>query len=88
MEFSFQSNPKNLDLSYKMDLDPWDCIIAKFQRTDLVICGHSREGKTPSHSQIDTVLPVPHLQCMSIHPYYSNIFMQRKTTFVTIYFLP
>ena len=24
-------------------------IIVKFQRTDLVICGHSREGKTPSY---------------------------------------
>ena len=25
MEFSFQSNPKNLDPSYKMDLDLRDC---------------------------------------------------------------
>ena len=24
--FSFQNNPKNLDLSYKMDLDLWDCL--------------------------------------------------------------
>ena len=24
--FSFQNNPKNLDLSYKMDLDLWDCV--------------------------------------------------------------
>ena len=24
--FSFQSNPKNLDPSYKMDLDFWDCL--------------------------------------------------------------
>ena len=24
--FSFQNNPKNLDLSYKMDLDIWDCL--------------------------------------------------------------
>ena len=23
--FSFQNNPKNLDPSYKMDLDLWDC---------------------------------------------------------------
>ena len=51
--FSFQNNPKNLDPSYKTDLDLWDCfrkgktrIIAKFLRTDLVICSHSREGKT------------------------------------------
>ena len=28
---------------------------AKFQRTDLAICCHSREGKTPSYSQINTV---------------------------------
>ena len=51
--FSFQNNPKNLDPSYKMDLDLWDCfggvkthIIAKFQRMDLVICSHSKEEKT------------------------------------------
>ena len=24
--FSFQNNPKDLDLSYKMDLDLWDCL--------------------------------------------------------------
>ena len=24
--FSFQNNPKNLDLSYQMDLDLWDCL--------------------------------------------------------------
>ena len=24
--FSFQNNPKNLDLSYKTDLDSWDCL--------------------------------------------------------------
>ena len=43
--FSFQSNPKNLDPSSKMDLDLWDCLrrvklvsIAKFHRTGLVIC--------------------------------------------------
>ena len=48
--FFFQNNPKNLDPSYKMDLDLWDLIrkgktriIAKFHRTDLVICSHSRE---------------------------------------------
>ena len=49
--FPFQNNPKNLDLSYKTDLDFWDCLgrvklILKFQRTDLVICSHSRERKT------------------------------------------
>ena len=30
-------------------------IIAKFHGTDLVIYSHSREGKTPSYSQINTV---------------------------------
>ena len=42
--FSFQNNPKDQDLSYKTDLDLWDClgrvklrIIAKFHRNDLVI---------------------------------------------------
>ena len=30
-------------------------IIAKFLPTDLVICSHSREGKTPSYSQINAV---------------------------------
>ena len=30
-------------------------IISKFYRTDLVICSHSREGKTPSYSQINMV---------------------------------
>ena len=24
--FSFQNNPKDLDPSYKTDLDPWDCL--------------------------------------------------------------
>ena len=31
--FSFQNNPKNLDLSYKMDLNLWDC----FGRVNLVL---------------------------------------------------
>ena len=30
-------------------------IIAKFHRTDLVICSHSRGTKTPSYSRINTV---------------------------------
>ena len=43
-----------------MDLDLWDFsgrvkLIAKFHRTDLVICSHSRERKTPSDSQINTI---------------------------------
>ena len=43
--FPFQNNPKNLDPSYKMDVDFWDCflkgqnhLIAEFHKTDLVIC--------------------------------------------------
>ena len=53
--FPFQNNPKNLDLSYKTDLDLWYClgriklIIAKFHRAAVVIY-HFREGKTPSYS--------------------------------------
>ena len=30
--------------------------IAKFHRTDLVVCSHSREVKTQSYSQINMVL--------------------------------
>ena len=48
----------NLDQSYKMDLDLWDClgrIIANLLRTDLDICSRPREGKTPSCSQINSV---------------------------------
>ena len=41
--FSFQNNSKNLDLSYKTDLDLWEFLgrvkhIAKFHSTNLVIC--------------------------------------------------
>ena len=32
-----------------------NCTIAKFHRTDLFICDHSREGKILSYSQINTV---------------------------------
>ena len=32
------------------------CIVANFLRTNLVISGHSRERKTLSYSQINTVL--------------------------------
>ena len=31
------------------------CIIAKLHRTDLAISKHSKEGKTPSYSRINTV---------------------------------
>ena len=57
--FPFQNIPKNLDPSYKMDLDLWDClgrvnscITAKFHGTctDLAIFSHSSEGKSPSYS--------------------------------------
>ena len=44
--FPIQNNPKSLDLSYKINLDLWDCLgrvnlVANFQRTDLVICNYS-----------------------------------------------
>ena len=60
--FAFLNNPKDLDPSCKMDLDLWDClgrvkigIIAKFHRTDLVICSHSIGTKPPTYSRINTV---------------------------------
>ena len=41
--FSFQNNPKNLDLSCKTDVDLWHClgrvkliIMAKYQVTDVI----------------------------------------------------
>ena len=44
-------HPKNLDLSYKTDIELLDysgkvktCTTAKFHRTDSVICSHSIEG--------------------------------------------
>ena len=37
-------------------------IIAKFQRTYLVICSHSREGETLSHSRINTIRGYIHLE--------------------------
>ena len=50
--FDSKTKLKDLDLSYKMDLDLWlglfrrsKTIIAKFHRTDLVICSHSVKGK-------------------------------------------
>ena len=58
--FPSKNNPKNLDPSYKMDLDLRDClrtcIITKFHRTDQVICRHSREEKTLSYSRINMVI--------------------------------
>ena len=82
--FSFQNNTKDLDPSYKLNLDLWDClgrvdclekgkigIIAKFHRTDLVICSDSREGKTLSYSQIDRVSVWIH--CLAFHFKRNNI---------------
>ena len=41
------------------------CIIAKFYMIDLLICSHSREGKTPSYSQINTIMHPPLLTVQS-----------------------
>ena len=68
--FPFQYNHKNLDLSYRMDLarslrlfrNGKTHIIAKFHWTDLVICSHSRERKTPSYSQRNTVFLQENIQ--------------------------
>ena len=63
--FPSKTIPKNLDLSYKMDLDLWDCLgwvklilqqnCIGLSWTDLVICTHSREGKTLFYSRINMV---------------------------------
>ena len=54
------NNLKNLDLSFKANLDVLGCLkrvkLAKFHRTDLAICSLSREGKTLSYSRINTVI--------------------------------
>ena len=48
-----QDGSRSLGLFWKGKIH----IIAKLHRTDLVICGNSREGKTPSNSLINTVKP-------------------------------
>ena len=48
-------------------------IIAKFYRNNLVICSHSREGKTLSYSQINTVLIFSLRPASSHSVYFSNI---------------
>ena len=49
-----QDGSRSFGLSYKRGIDLWEClgrvktcIIAKFHRTDLVICSHSGEEKNP-----------------------------------------
>ena len=52
--FPSKNNSKNLDPSFKMDLDLRRCVgrvklvsyRAKFHKTGLAICSHSGEGKT------------------------------------------
>ena len=57
--FSFQNNPKNLDPSYRMGLDLWDCLrrvkLVLQQNVIGLICSHSRQGKTPSYSCMNIV---------------------------------
>ena len=71
--FSSKTIKKNLDPSYKRDLDLWDCLgmvklISKFHRTDSVISSHSREGKTPSYSRINTVPECVCWHCIMVAP--------------------
>ena len=51
LSFFIQNNPKNLDLL--------DCIgrvrLVLYSKIDLLICSHSREGKSPSYIRINTV---------------------------------
>ena len=55
--FSFQNNSRNLDPTYKMDLDLWDCLgrVRLVLRNDILISRHSKEAKTPSYSGINMV---------------------------------
>ena len=60
--FPSKTIKKNLGPSYKKDLDLWDslgrgeCVYSEIHRTDLVICSHSREGKTLSYSPRNRVV--------------------------------
>ena len=58
--FPFQNNPKNLDPSYKADLELFrkgrTCIIAKLHMADVAICSHSSKGKILSYSPINMVI--------------------------------
>ena len=59
--FSFQNNPKNLDLSHKMGIDLWDSIgKVKLELGQtfmgLIFCSNSREGTTSFYSLRNTVL--------------------------------
>ena len=42
-------------------------IIAKFHRTDLVICSHSRERKPPSYSRRNTVFEILMFEILTTH---------------------
>ena len=54
--FILQDRPRSLGLSRKGKIG----IIAKFHRTDFVICSHSREVKTPSFSRMNMIFcPLP-----------------------------
>ena len=60
MSFSFQTSQKDLEQSYKtkslrLFRKSKVLIIAKFNTIDLVICCHSREGKTTYYSRIHAV---------------------------------
>ena len=50
-------------------------IIAKFHWTDLVICSHSREGKSLSYSEINTV---------SFKTYVKTVNTQLPESYVTV----
>ena len=71
---------KNLDLSYKTDLDLWDflgkvkllLIIAKYHKTDLDTCSHSREGKTLSYGQTKHDEQMKLICIFNLHIYYSK----------------
>ena len=76
--FSCQYNPKNLDPSYKMDLDFWGCfgggkektspiLQQNYTRPVLDILVHSREVKILSYSRINIVFWLSFMQTVSCH---------------------
>ena len=73
--FPLQNNPKNLDLSYKTDLDFWDCfwkgnthLLAAFHEAGLDIWGHLSEMETQFLNQRNTVCFIT--KCILLHRSY------------------
>ena len=68
-------------------------IIANFLRTDLVICGHSREGEIPSYSRINTVVefansidPYLNVHCLPPYSYFNIKYLGQKLSVLNFSF--